>query len=63
MVLSGLQTHVAGALAVKNTELHDLRLWATLWREGTSTQSQHFSKTIQYVLHRVLLLIRQLTSF
>jgi hypothetical protein len=33
MVLSGLQTQVAGALAVKNTELHELRLWATLSRE------------------------------
>ena len=30
MVLSGLQTQVAGAFAVKNTEIHELRLWATL---------------------------------
>jgi len=63
MVLSGLQTQVAGALALKNTELHELRLWATLSREWTSTQPQHFSKTIQHVLHRILLMIRQFTSF
>ena len=62
MVLSGLQTQVAGALAVKTPSFTNCDFGPPCRASELQPNRKHFSKTIQHVLHRVLLTIRQFTT-